>query len=199
MSPNEQAALAPVPKATTPSVTIRQFRSEDHAAVVELFSAGMLLYATKEDIAFWKSYVKKSIVGDLADIHGVYIQPRGNFWVAVVDDEVVGTVGFEVKAEREGELRRLAVQSSVRGLGVGRQLVAKVETWANEAGFTTVRLATGERMHRARDLYALLGYEHTHTIVFNREPLLREMWFTKSVASTDEQDTIRACSKLALI
>ncbi|TYZ59232.1 hypothetical protein PybrP1_010852 [[Pythium] brassicae (nom. inval.)] len=161
--------------------TRTSFRAEDHAAVVELFSAGMLLYATTEDIAFWESYVKKSIVGDIADIHGVYIQPGGNFWIAAVEGEVVGMVGFEAKTEREGDLRRLAVKASARGFGIGRQLVAQVEKWANENGFATVKLGTGEGMHHARKLYALLGYEHTHTVVFNREPLLREMWFAKTV------------------
>lgn len=181
MSPHEPA-LTPGSRAASSSVTIRQYRPEDHRAVVELFSAGMLFYATAEDIDFWESYVKKSIEGDIANIHEVYVQPGGNFWVATVADEVVGIVGFEVKSDHEGDLRRLAVKSSARGHGIGRLLVAQVEQWAKENSFKTVRLGTGKAMNLARKLYASLGYEYSHTVVFNRDPLLQELWLVKSVA-----------------
>lgn len=163
-------------------MTIRQYRPEDHAALLEIFTAGVLIHATAEDIDFWKNYVKKSIDEDLANIHEVYVQPGGNFWVAVVEDEVVGMIGLEAKSDHEGELRRLMVKASTRGFGIGRLLVGRLELWAKESGFKRVILGTGEVMHPARKLYASFGYEHTHTVVINRDPVVTVLWLAKSIA-----------------
>uniref|UniRef100_K3XAQ9 N-acetyltransferase domain-containing protein n=1 Tax=Globisporangium ultimum (strain ATCC 200006 / CBS 805.95 / DAOM BR144) TaxID=431595 RepID=K3XAQ9_GLOUD len=179
MAPNENTAT--LEGSPSPVVQIRQYRSEDQTDVVKLFSAGMLHYAT-ENIEFWEGYVQQSIHDDLADIGGVYMKPGGNFWVATIEDKIVGMVGLEAKPNQEGELRRMSVNHEYRRYGIGRLLIAHLEAWAAANGFTKVWLSTGGVMTQARKFYLSLGYDHTKTEVYSQDPYFEAMFYAKTVA-----------------
>jgi GNAT superfamily N-acetyltransferase len=141
----------------------------------------MLHYAT-ENIEFWEGYVQQSIHDDLADIGGVYMKPGGNFWVATIEDKIVGMVGLEAKPNQEGELRRMSVNHEYRRYGIGRLLIAHLEAWAAANGFTKVWLSTGGVMTQARKFYLSLGYDHTKTEVYSQDPYFEAMFYAKTVA-----------------
>ena len=56
---------------------------------------------------------------DLQDIAGFYQRGSGNFWVAVSEDEVVGTVALLDIGNHQGALRKMFVHASYRGPGHG--------------------------------------------------------------------------------
>jgi len=91
--------------------------------------------------------------------------PRGSFLVARVDCEhaaspqrPVGGVGLRRLPDGVGEVRRLWVEPSRRGRGVGRALMAWLEGSALELGFERVVLATGDRQPEAVQLYQATGW-----------------------------------------
>lgn len=91
------------------------------------------------------------------DVH--YTAPRGAFWV--VRDEttrVIGSVGVDRKDETTAELKRLYVDASLRGRGVGQRLVETVLEWAREERFTRVVLWSDTRFENSNRLYRRLGF-----------------------------------------
>ncbi|GAB9469998.1 N-acetyltransferase cml2 [Globisporangium polare] len=151
----------------------RQYTAADHATVVTLFAEGMRSYAGHQGEGNLR-YIQWSLETDLADIHGTYITPGGNFWIASLasettagdeaePEEVIGMIACQPKAEGDGELRRLSVKSAYRRFGIGKILVRHLERWATANGFKTVSLNTGTVMHDACLFYKKIGYTLTKT------------------------------------
>ncbi|GAB9470006.1 N-acetyltransferase cml2 [Globisporangium polare] len=177
-------ALPPViSAATNAEVHIRQFEPRDLKAVEELFSSGMLYYATfyPDLYSIWEGYVNESIQDDIARIDEVYIAPGGNFFVATIEDKVVGMVALEKKPDGEGELRRMSVNAEYRRFGLGRKLVAHLETWAKSSSYKRVWLSTGANMTNAVKFYPSIGYEHYDTKVFSQDPYFEAYYFGKDL------------------
>lgn len=91
---------------------------------------------------------------------------RGAVLVAERSASVVGlaTVHILSVINRQQEvawLTALVVDESARGSGVGRALVAGVETFARESGCERLSVTTHERRADARAFYTRLGLEQT--------------------------------------
>ena len=83
----------------------------------------------------------------------------GMFWVAEIDDEIIGSIALVPAAEPGGvELQRLYVRSTIRGGGIGTRLCGLVETQAREQGATFIHLWSDTRFEAAHRLYERLGY-----------------------------------------
>jgi DNA-binding MarR family transcriptional regulator/GNAT superfamily N-acetyltransferase len=105
------------------------------------------------------------------------IAPRGAFVVAYLDGRPVGCGG--VKHPRAGvpaEVKRMWVEGSARGLGLGRRLLEELEARARAAGASTTRLETNDVLVEALGMYRSAGYEEVPA--FNDEPF-GDHWFEK--------------------
>jgi|FLOH01.1.fsa_nt_gi putative acetyltransferase len=83
------------------------------------------------------------------------------FWV--VEDaqkRIVGCIAVQMRVpELRVELKKCYVHRSQRGLGLGRQLVERVEEWARAHACAEVELWTDTRFHLAHRVYQVLGYQ----------------------------------------
>lgn len=100
--------------------------------------------------------------------------------VAIQNEIVVGAIVLKI-IEAGFYLDNVAVRPSVKGMGVGRQLLAFAEAEARRQGFNSIILATHELMVENRELYARIGYhEYDHRVVngyprvFFRKSLLQK-------------------------
>ena len=82
----------------------------------------------------------------------------GAFVIAVLDDAAVGCGAVRRLDGTTGELKRMYVDPSVRGRGIGRALVDALEREARRLGMTNVVLETGTRLAPAIKLYEAMGY-----------------------------------------
>ena len=87
-------------------------------------------------------------------------------FVAETDGEVVGVAGAALSRyyEKDGIYSRLAVlavSSTARGLGIGRQLVQAVESWSAAKGAREVFVNSGLHRGGAHDFYERCGYSRT--------------------------------------
>jgi GNAT superfamily N-acetyltransferase len=82
----------------------------------------------------------------------------GAFLVAYLDDVAVGCGAVRSLDETTAEIKRMYVDPSVRGRGIGRAMVEALEHEARLLGITTVVLETGTRLATAIKLYEALGY-----------------------------------------
>jgi N-acetylglutamate synthase-like GNAT family acetyltransferase len=97
---------------------------------------------------------------DLLDIPGFYQSGTGNFWVALADGEVVGTIGLRDIGHNQGALRKMFVKATHRGKerGVGNRLLAQLISSATGAGVRDVFLGTTEKFHAAHRFYEKNGF-----------------------------------------
>jgi DNA-binding MarR family transcriptional regulator/ribosomal protein S18 acetylase RimI-like enzyme len=107
--------------------------------------------------------------------------PRGLLLVATLTGEPVGCGvlrhhDLRGGASRWSEIKRLWVAPSVRGLGLGRRLLAALERHATTAGAATVRLDTNRALNEAIAMYRAEGYREIAR--FNDNPYAHH-WFEK--------------------
>jgi RimJ/RimL family protein N-acetyltransferase len=91
------------------------------------------------------------------DVH--YAAPRGAFWVVRDDVRVVGSVGVDRMDDRTAELKRLYVDASLRGRGIGQRLVETVLDWSREQRIARLVLWSDTRFENSHRLYRRLGFE----------------------------------------
>jgi len=103
--------------------------------------------------------------------------PPGCFLVARLDGRAIGCGGLKVIDDQIGEVKRMWVAPSARGLGLGRRILAAVEERAREAGLRTLRLETNESLTEAIAMYRKGGYREVPA--FNDEPYAHH-WFAKT-------------------
>ncbi len=102
--------------------------------------------------------------------------PLGAFLVATVDGESVACGAIRTTAPGTGYIKRMWVSSSVRGLGIGRRMLAALEQAGADLGLTTIQLETNRALPEAIQLYRSAGY--TEVPAFNDE-LYAHHWFEK--------------------
>ncbi len=100
---------------------------------------------------------------ELATLPGDYAPPHGGLWLARVDGELAGCIGFRPhQGPRAGEaaceMKRLWLRPAYRRLGLGRRLAETCVEAARAAGYRTLCLDTLSFMDAARALYADLGF-----------------------------------------
>ena len=83
---------------------------------------------------------------------------EGAFLIAYLDDLAVGCGAVRRLDESTAELKRMYVNPSVRGRGIGRALVESLEREARLLGVTRIVLETGTRLAPAIKLYESMGF-----------------------------------------
>ena len=82
----------------------------------------------------------------------------GAFFVAYIDSRAVGCGGLRRIAAEAGEIKRMYVHPERRGRGVGRAVLAAIETEARKLGLRRLVLETGIRQSEALALYQRAGF-----------------------------------------
>ena len=98
---------------------------------------------------------------DLQDIPGFYQQGAGNFWVALAEGKVVGTVALLDLGNHQGALRKMFVHAGYRGPGhgVSARLLETLLEWSRARGLKEVYLGTTEKFRAAHRFYERNGFQ----------------------------------------
>lgn len=97
---------------------------------------------------------------DLRQIDAFYRTGGGNFWVARVEDRVVGTIALLDIGNGQAALRKMFVQREHRGAGrgVAQGLLATLLAWAAERGLREIYLGTTPQFLAAHRFYEKNGF-----------------------------------------
>ncbi|MFZ1218524.1 MAG: GNAT family N-acetyltransferase [Chthoniobacterales bacterium] len=92
---------------------------------------------------------------DLQDIPNFYQRGAGNFWVAISEGEVVGTVALLDIGNQRGALRKMFVHLGYRGPGhgVSARLLATLLDWSRAREVKEIYLGTTEKFLAAHRFY----------------------------------------------
>ncbi len=105
-------------------------------------------------------------------------RPSGLLLVAYLDGEPIGCGALRLHPKRIGELKRIWVAPSARGLGLGRRLLAELEARALENGARRVQLDTNRVLAEAITMYRSAGYYEIER--FNDNAYAHH-WFEKTL------------------
>jgi N-acetylglutamate synthase-like GNAT family acetyltransferase len=98
---------------------------------------------------------------DLQNIPAYYQHGAGNFWVAISEGEVVGTIALLDLGNHQAALRKMFVHASYRGpaQGVSARLLETLLEWARARGVKEVYLGTTEKFLAAHRFYERNGFQ----------------------------------------
>jgi DNA-binding MarR family transcriptional regulator/GNAT superfamily N-acetyltransferase len=106
--------------------------------------------------------------------------PAGLFLLATLYTEPVGCGVLKFHSDAPAHLKRMWVAREVRGLGLGRRLLAELEAQAAAHGVRTLQLETHHALNEAISLYRTAGYREVPA--FNDEPYAHH-WFEKTIGT----------------
>jgi GNAT superfamily N-acetyltransferase len=104
--------------------------------------------------------------------------PDGAMLVAYLRGEAIGCGGVKLHPRRPCEVKRMWVDPSARGLGLGRRLLAELEALAREHGARVAHIETSAHLPEAIALYESAGWVEVEA--FNEEPFA-DHWFEKKL------------------
>ena len=98
---------------------------------------------------------------DLNAISEFYQTNNGNFWIAKIDDEIIGTISLLDIGNRQGALRKMFVRKDHRGkeFGVGQKLLTTLLNWSRHRRITEIFLGTTEKFIAAQRFYEKNGFK----------------------------------------
>jgi N-acetylglutamate synthase-like GNAT family acetyltransferase len=97
---------------------------------------------------------------DLNNIEGFY-QKKGNFWIALDNNDVVGSIAIKDIGNGDAVLRKMFVKHDYRGKekGVSHGLLNTLMEWARQRQYDTIYLGTTlqfQAAHRFYDKYKFI-------------------------------------------
>jgi ribosomal protein S18 acetylase RimI-like enzyme len=104
--------------------------------------------------------------------------PAGLLLLATLRTEPVGIGALKFHDDGSAEVKRMWVAPAVRGMSLGRRLLAELEARAAERGVVTLRLETNRALDEAIGLYRSAGYREV--AAFNDEAYA-DHWFEKTI------------------
>lgn len=126
------------------------------------------------------SLAYQGIDAELATLPGRYAPPRGRLYLAMLNEQPVGTIALRdissCAAPNTCEMKRLYIQPHTRGHGLARALCNQIITDARAIGYTSMKLDTSNDMHPAMALYTSLGFRPCAP--YNDDPHPDTLWFS---------------------
>ena len=118
---------------------------------------------------------------DLTRILTSYHGAGGAFWVLEHERRVAGTVAVLPLSPAEAEIKRVYLESPLRGQGWGRTLVEHAVSWAVGRGHRSVVLWSDVKFERSHAMYERLGFARTGIRECQDIDQSREYRFEKSL------------------
>ncbi len=97
---------------------------------------------------------------DLRDVEGFYQRNSGNFWVALRDAKVIGTIALLDIGNGQGALRKMFVEQAHRGTSerVAQRLLDTLLAWCEAKAVRELYLGTTPKFLAAHRFYEKTGF-----------------------------------------
>ncbi|MEU8082428.1 GNAT family N-acetyltransferase [Micromonospora sp. NPDC049101] len=115
----------------------------------------------------------------LNDPFAAIVDPGGDVLIVRDGGEIIGCVALVRSSDDVFELSKMTVVPTVRGRGIGRQLIEAAIARARELGATTLFLGSNTRLANAVHLYEATGFQHVSPDQIPLPPYARADVFMK--------------------
>jgi len=104
--------------------------------------------------------IQKEDQPDLSDIPNFYQSGKGNFWIATVNHQVVGTISLLDIGDNRVALRKLFVKPAYRGsrYNTAKRLLLQIFQWSEENQIKEIYLGTTAKFLAAHRFYEKNGF-----------------------------------------
>ncbi len=136
------------------SIIIQPYTSKYQQQVVDL-----ILHIQQQE---YQIPITEKDQPDLFEIESFYQQGNGNFWVAVCNERVVGSVALIDIGSRQVALRKMFVAKSYRGANfqTAHRLLHTAIAWAKQREVERIYLGTTLQYRAAHRFYEKNGFQH---------------------------------------
>lgn len=113
---------------------------------------------------------------DLCNIKQFYQNGKGNFWVALLNKKVVGTISLLDIGHEQVALRKMFVEEKYRGktYQIARTLLKELLTWARSKDIKEIYLGTTPKFLAAHRFYEKYGFnEITEKLLPSAFPVMK--------------------------
>lgn len=133
------------------NLQLRQYEATDQDAVWQLHVDGLKQTGSYVD--------NRKYDQDMLDIKGTYLNNGGEFFVASLDNKVVGMGGLLKMDNEIAEVKRMRVDLNYQQKGIGSSILENLITKAKDLGYKKLELDTTENMNAAKRLYEKYGFK----------------------------------------
>jgi putative acetyltransferase len=132
----------------------------------------------QEDLCF------QSFDAEVKDPLKKYVHTGGCIILANIEGEPAGCIALMPMESAACEMKRLYVRPAYRKTGLGKVLVSKLLSFAEENGFQKMKLDTLERLQPAIRLYEHFGF--THTTPYYSNPISDVVYMEKQLRLSED-------------
>lgn len=94
---------------------------------------------------------------ELIDLNNIETYYKGNFWIAIDNGKIIGSIGLLMKGTI-GKIKRVYVSSAYRRKGIGTLLYNEIEKIAKNMKIQELQLSAGINLENAHNFYEKIGY-----------------------------------------
>lgn len=95
---------------------------------------------------------------DLDNIEKIYQKQNGNFWIALDNNKVVGTIALRNYGNGKGYIKRMAVHKLYRGSGLAEKLLIELLNFAKKKKYKKIYLDVIKESIAANKFYKKHGF-----------------------------------------
>lgn len=163
-------------------LVVRSFIAEDQKDVMRLYDHGLLA-----------GHIAPNDTGaDIDNLFEAYFdEPRHHFWVAALNDAVIGMIGVGSDEDHTAEVRRLRVEPDHQTGPVAEKLLETALNHCKNNGYLKIRLDTRLEKTAAMDHFNRVGFQHTRTRTAPGKEVL-EFYLDLYRSASDEADAAPA-------
>lgn len=155
MSSNISFNVVKAAKKMSISQSLRPIRSTDNPVIAQIIRQVLTEFgANRPGFAFMDP--------ELDDLTRAFSDEKSAYWLALLQDEIVGGAGFGPLVGGDSntcELKKMYLLPKARGLGLGKKLLENILTAAVQAGYEQIYLETTATMTTAIQLYERFGFQ----------------------------------------
>ena len=104
----------------------------------------------------FEAFVARTIAEYVLDAGG-----DGRIWMAEQGDRLIGCAALVLRGDGLGQLRWILVDTSARGIGLGKDLVNRALDYARDNACSKIFLETTDGLPESQQLYEKLGFHVT--------------------------------------
>ncbi|MDD4901874.1 MAG: GNAT family N-acetyltransferase [Patescibacteria group bacterium] len=132
-------------------IKLRRYRTSDQDTVLRLHVEGL-----KQTESFLDDPKYNQ---DFSNIKEIYLNNRGEFLMAMLNDEIIGMGALRKINEQTAEIKRMRVDLKYQRQGIGSTILDRLIDRARELGYEKIILDTNTNQAAARRLYEKYGFK----------------------------------------